>query len=164
MGLFDKLINKVKDDPNLTICSPLAGTATDLSEVNDPVFSEGMMGKGAAVIPTVGRVVAPCDGKIESVFRTLHAITIKADNGAEMIIHVGLDTVALGGRHFESHVEDGTYVKKGDLLLTFDLDGIKAEGYDVITPIIVTNSASFEQVKGTGRKEVKFGDLLISLA
>jgi PTS system beta-glucosides-specific IIC component len=122
-----------------------------------------MMGKGAAVIPTVGRVVAPCNGEIVSVFRTLHAITIKADNSAEIIIHVGLETVALDGQYYESHVADGERIKKGDLLLTFDLDKIKGEGYDVITPVIVTNSADYQRVEKTNNHDVNEGDVFINL-
>jgi len=164
MGLFKKFMKKKEGkDFNLMIYSPLTGIATALSEVNDPVFAEEMMGKGIAVIPTVGHVVAPCDGEIITIFRTLHAITMKGDNGVEIIIHVGLDTISLDGRYFESHVADGTHVKKGDLLLTFDLDKIKAEGYDVITPIIITNSAEFQSVQMVEKKEVDLGDLLLSL-
>ena len=146
-----------------TIYSPLTGKVVSLSEVNDPVFSQEMMGKGAAVIPTVGRVVAPCNAEVINVFRTLHAITIKADNGAEIIIHVGLDTVALDGKYYKSHVEDGERIKKGDLLLTFDLEKIKGEGYDVITPIIVTNSAEYQRVEKLKNDDVSGGDALISL-
>ena len=145
------------------VYSPLSGEAVPLSAVNDLVFSEEMMGKGVAVIPTSGRVVAPCDGVVVTVFRTLHAITIKADNGADIIIHVGLETVALDGKHYEAYVEDGQRVKKGDLLLTFDIDKIKAEGYDVITPVVVTNSAEYQSVDKTEKSQVSRGGLLLSL-
>ena len=164
MGLFKKFMKKkAGKDPHLTICSPLTGIAATLSEVNDPVFAEEMMGKGIAIIPTIGQVVAPFDGEIITVFRTLHAVTMKGENGAEIIIHVGLDTVSLNGQYFESHVADGTYVRKGDLLLTFDLDKIKEEGYDVITPIVITNSSDFQSVETIKKKEVNSGDLLLSL-
>ena len=165
MGLFKKLRNKKEEsvDIDYTLYSPLTGAAVPLNEVNDPVFSEEMMGKGAAVIPTVGRVVAPCNGEIITVFRTLHAITIKADNGAEIIIHVGLETVALDGKYYEAHVSEGERIKKGDLLLSFDLDKIKASGYDVITPVIVTNSAEYQRVEKTENSDVNEGDVLINL-
>jgi len=162
MGLFKKLLGK--DDATSKIFSPLVGTVVSLSDVNDPVFAEEMMGKGAAVIPTVGQVFAPCDGEVVTVFRTLHAVTIKADSGAEMIIHVGLETVSLDGQYFEAHVADGEKIKKGDLLLTFDLDQIKAAGFDIVTPIVITNSADYDQVDKTKKKEVSNKDLLISLA
>lgn len=162
MSLFKKILGtKEVADPH--IYSPLIGKVMSLGEVNDLVFSEEMMGKGVAVIPTVGEVFAPCDGQIITVFRTLHAITMKADNGAEMIIHVGLETVALDGKYYESHVKDGARVKKGDRLLTFNLDKIKEEGYDVITPVVITNSADYQSVDKTEESDVQKGDLLIKL-
>ena len=163
MELLKKLLMIDKMDTGSKIYSPLIGRVVPLSEVNDPVFAEEMMGKGAAVIPTKGQVFAPCDGEVVTVFRTLHAITIKADDGAEIIIHVGLETVGLDGKHFEAHVADGTKIKKGDLLLSFDLDQIKAAGYDIITPVVITNSGNYDQVEKTGKKEVGFKDLLLSL-
>ena len=162
MSLFKKILGVKKEVDNI-IYSPLIGKVMPLSAVNDLVFSEEMMGKGVAVIPTVGSVFAPCDGEVITVFRTLHAITIKADNGADIIIHVGLETVALDGKYYESHVEDGVRIKKGDLLLTFDLDKIKEEGYDVITPVVVANSADYQSVDKTEENDVQDGDLLISL-
>jgi len=166
MSLFKKILGVKKEakvEVDNIIYSPLIGKVMPLSAVNDLVFSEEMMGKGAAVIPTVGYVFAPCDGEVITVFRTLHAITIKADNGADIIIHIGLETVALDGRYYESHVEDGARIKKGDLLLTFDLDKIKEEGYDVITPVVVANSADYQSVDKTEENGVQDGDLLISL-
>ena len=166
MGLFEKILGAKKElkvEIDNIIYSPLTGVAVPLREVNDLVFSEEMMGKGAAVIPTIGRVVAPCDGEVVSVFRTLHAVTFKADNGAEIIIHVGLETVALDGKYYKSHVRDSQRVKKGDLLLTFDLDKIKEEGYDVITPVVVANTADYQSVDKTGESDVSEGDLLINL-
>ena len=146
-----------------TIYSPLTGFALPLSEVSDAVFATEMMGKGAAVVPTIGKIVAPCNGVIVSVFRTLHAVTIKADNGAEIIIHVGLDTVNLGGKHYESHVIDGQRIEVGDLLLTFDLKAIQAEGYDMVTPVIITNSADYQDVLMTDSIQITQGESLISL-
>jgi len=165
MGLLKKLINKKEDaaDIDYVLYSSLTGKLQPLTEVNDPVFAKELMGKGVAVIPTEGVVFAPCDGEIISVFRTLHAITIKADNGAEIIIHVGLETVALNGQYYEAHVKDGERIKKGELLLTFDLNKIKAEGYDVITPVIVTNWADYEMIETLTSDEVNAGDALIEL-
>jgi len=166
MGLFKGFGSKKNDqlDERRNIYSPLVGKVVALSEVNDPVFAEEMMGKGAAIIPLKGEVFAPCDGEVVTVFRTLHAITLKGDHGAEIIIHVGLGTVALDGQHFESHVVDGMRIKKGDLLLTFDIEAIKAAGYEVVTPVVITNSADYEKVEKTERKEVGNKDLLICLA
>jgi len=165
MGLFKKILGikeESKTEIDHMIYSPLTGKIVPLNEVNDPVFSQEMMGKGVAVLPTAGRVVAPCNGQIISVFKTLHAVTIKADNGAEIIIHVGLETVALEGQYFKKHVEDGQRIKKGDLLLTFEMEKIK-EGYDVTTPVIVTNPTDFKSVHATGEEDVSSGDALIDL-
>jgi len=165
MGLFKKVLG-VKEESKVEIdhmiYSPIAGKVVPLSEVNDQVFAQEMMGKGIAVFPTTGRVVAPCNGEVISVFKTLHAVTIKADNGAEIIIHVGLETVALDGQYFKKYVEDGQRIKKGDLLLTFDVDKI-SEGYDVTTPVIVTNPTDFQSVKATEEGEVDCEDSLIDL-
>jgi PTS system beta-glucosides-specific IIC component len=125
----------------------MTGNAVALSEVNDPVFSGEMMGKGIAVIPTIGKVFAPVTGEIVSIFPTKHAITIKGTNGVELIIHVGLDTVNLKGEHFECKVTDGQSIKAGDLLLEFDIAKIKAAGYDIITPVIVLNTKDYEVVE-----------------
>ena len=165
MGLFKKVLGtkeESKVEIDHMIYSPLTGKIVPLNEVNDQVFAQELMGKGVAVFPTVGRVVAPCNGEVISVFKTLHAITIKADNGAEIIIHVGLETVALDGQYFESHIEDGQQIKKGDLLLTFNVDKIKEE-YDVTTPVIVTNPTDYQSVDTIGGKEVNCGDSLINL-
>ena len=165
MALLKKLLNKKEEvtTVDFSIYSPLIGNVVSLSDVNDPVFAQEMMGKGIAVFPTVGQVFAPCDGELISVFRTLHALTIKADNGAEIIIHIGLETVALDGQHFESHVQDGHRIKKGDLLLTFDLEQIKKAGYDLVTPVIVTNPTLFQRVEETKKDVVNSGDLLMEL-
>jgi len=165
VALLKKLLNKKEEvtTVDFSIYSPLIGNVVSLSDVNDPVFAQEMMGKGIAVFPTVGQVFAPCDGELISVFRTLHALTIKADNGAEIIIHIGLETVALDGQHFESHVQDGHRIKKGDLLLTFDLEQIKKAGYDLVTPVIVTNPTLFQRVEETKKDVVNSGDLLMEL-
>lgn len=163
MGFFDKLMGKKTAKKVDLIYSPLIGTAVTLGEVNDPVFAEEMMGKGAAIIPTKGEVYAPCDGEVITVFRTLHAVTIKGDAGADVIIHVGIETVGLNGEHFTAHVIDGQLVKKGDLLLTFDLEAIEAAGYDMITPVVVINSAEYGAIEKTNKKDVSNKDVLIEL-
>lgn len=100
-----------------------------------------------AVIPAKGEVTAPCDATVETVFDTKHAIGLTGDNGAELLIHVGMDTVQLKGQYFTAHVKDGDHVKKGQLLLTFDMEKIKEAGYEITTPFIVTNSDIYEDVK-----------------
>lgn len=145
------------------ISAPIEGTVVELKDVKDPVFSAGTIGKGIAVKPTNNEVRAPFDGKVISVFPTKHAIGLKSENGVELLIHLGIDTVNLKGKYFESKVKDGQEIKKGDLLETFDVKEIKTAGYDTIVPIIVTNSNNFDDVipeKKNG-DNVKFGDQLL---
>lgn len=125
------------------VSSPLQGKAIDLSEVKDEVFSQKILGDGIAVVPEKGELYAPADGVIESVFGTKHAISMKTAAGAELLMHIGMDTVKRDGKGFDPQVKDGEAVKKGQLLMKFDLDGIKADGYDVTTPIVVTNADEF---------------------
>lgn len=125
----------VVSNEGIIVKSPVEGTVKDLAEVNDNVFAEGLMGKGIAIEPKVGKVVAPFDGIVEAIFKTNHAIGLKSKDGAEVLIHIGLDTVNLEGNHFKSHIEKGQAIKAGDLLVEFDIDAIKKEGYDVITQL-----------------------------
>ena len=128
---------------DIRIDSPLMGKLIPLSEVNDPVFSKGTMGRGAAVKDPAGKVYAPFDGEITVFFETKHAIGLKSDDGIEILIHVGMDTVNLNGEHFTAHKKQGDKVKKGELLLEFDPEGIKKAGYDVTTPVVVTNHTNY---------------------
>ncbi|MCY9183229.1 beta-glucoside-specific PTS transporter subunit IIABC [Bacillus halotolerans] len=146
------------------IHSPIKGEVKALSEVNDGVFSAGIMGKGFAIEPEEGEVVSPVYGSVTTVFKTKHAIGITSDQGAEILIHIGLDTVKLEGQWFTSHVKEGDKVAPGDPLVSFDLEQIKAAGYDVITPVIVTNTDrySFSPVKEIGRVQTKEALLALS--
>ena len=130
-----------------TFYSPLEGNAIALSEVKDDTFASAVLGEGMAVIPTKGEVKAPCDAMVSMVFDTKHAIGLSADNGVELLIHVGLNTVELEGKYYTVHVNEGDKVAKGQTLITFDMDKIKESGYDVTTPMIVTNSDDFTSVK-----------------
>lgn len=133
----------------VSIDSPLTGEAVPLSETGDPAFAAEALGKGIAVKPSEGKVFAPCDATVSAVMG--HAVGLECDNGAELLIHVGIDTVNLDGKHYTGHVEDGQRVKAGDLLLEFDIAAIEQEGYKTITPVIVTNSddyADIERVTG----------------
>ena len=161
--------DKASETPGVTaggeiIHSPIKGEVKALSEVNDSVFSGGMMGKGFAILPEEGAVVSPVEGRVTAVFKTKHAIGITSARGAEVLIHIGLDTVRLDGRHFEMHVKEGDTVAPGDLLITFDIDEIKAAGFDVITPVIITNTDqySFTDVKKSGM--VKPNEALLALS
>ena len=145
------------------ICAPLTGEAVALSEVNDLTFAEEIMGPGMAIIPTEGKVVSPVNGTVAMIFETKHAIALVDDNGTELLIHVGLDTVKLGGKYFTAHVKAGDKVKVGSPLVDFDLNGIKGEGYDIITPVIVTNSAEYSSVLPITDRAVKMGEEVIKV-
>ena len=125
----------------VSIVSPLTGEAVPLSETGDPAFAAEALGKGIAVKPSEGKVFAPCDATVSAVMG--HAVGLECDNGAELLIHVGIDTVNLDGKHYTGHVEEGQRVKAGDLLLEFDITAIEKEGYKTITPVIVTNSDDY---------------------
>lgn len=154
---------KKKEEPSYVLGAPAKGKAVALSEVNDPTFSEGMLGQGVAVIPSEGKFYAPTDGEISMVFDTLHAVSMVSDNGVEILVHVGLDTVAMKGEGFEGHVKAGDKVKKGDLLLTVDLDKVKAAGYEIITPMLVCNTDDYAAVEGIVGNEVVPGDDVVKI-
>ena len=145
------------------ISSPIKGHLIPLSEVNDEAFAGEILGKGFAIEPEEGQVFAPVDGTILSVFPTKHAIGIISDKGAEILIHVGIDTVRLNGEFFELHVKQGQKIKKGDLLLSFDIKKIQAAGYSVQTPVIVTNTHDYQSIK-TGELSDAFGEDILYLA
>ena len=135
-----------------------------LEDTPDAVFASGAMGQGIAIEPSVGEVVAPADGVIRLLFPTNHAIGLATDDGAEILIHVGMDTVALEGEGFMAHVTQGSKVKAGQLLLSFDIDAIKKAGYLVTTPIIVTNIADYKTVETLADGDVKLGDDLLKVS
>lgn len=147
----------------IVIGAPIEGKAVAISEVSDPTFGEEILGKGIAVIPTVGKVVAPVDGTIEMVFDTKHAITMTSDDGVEILIHIGLDTVTLQGSPFTTHVEAEQKVKAGDLLLEFDIEAIKAAGLDTISPLVICNSGDYKEVTADAGKDVNVLDEVLTL-
>ena len=160
--MFGFFKNRKKDKKHV-LGAPAAGKAVSLKEVNDPTFSEGILGDGVAVIPSDGKIFAPADGTIGMIFETLHAVSLTTEYGAEILIHVGLDTVKLKGECFEGHVKAGDTVKKGDLLLTVDLEKVKAAGYDTITPMLICNTDNFAEVKGLIGKDVAPGEDILEL-
>ena len=127
--------------------SHMEGEAIPMSEVKDETFAAEVLGKGIAIIPQKGEVTAPCDAVVETVFATRHAIGLKADHGVEILIHVGINTVELGGKFYTSHVTEGDRVRTGQVMLTFDMEKIKEAGYDVTTPMIVTNSDDYQEIR-----------------
>lgn len=145
------------------ILSPVEGTVVPLSEVNDPTFSQEILGKGVAIIPAKGRVVAPADGVLTVLFETKHAVSITTPGGAEVIVHVGLDTVNLKGEHYTAHKKQGDKVKAGELLLEFDMAAIKEAGYEVITPVIVCNTPNYPDMVCHTGMQVKELEPIIEL-
>ena len=131
--------------------------------MKDETLASGVLGKGAAVIPQNGRVAAPVSGKIVSVFPTKHAVSMVDENGAEILIHIGIDTVKLDGKYFTAHVKDGDIVKKGDLLVEFDKKAVEAEGYDMTIAVLVTNSQEFLDVIPAEPGEIKEQEKLFTI-
>ena len=144
------------------IASPLRGKVIPLSEVNDATFSSELMGKGAAVVPLQGKLYSPVDGMVDFIFKTHHAIGIKSHLGAELLIHIGIDTVKLDGQFFKAAVEKGQEVKKGDLLIEFDVDSIVQAGFDITTPILVSNSDDYLDVMIVAKDKVAESELLLA--
>lgn len=143
--------------------SPLEGTAIPMSQVKDETFAAEVLGKGIAVIPAKGQVKAPCNAVVETVFDTKHAIGLKADNGAELLIHIGVNTVELNGKYYTTHVNEGDHVKAGQLLISFDMEKIKEAGYDVTTPLIVTNTDDYQDVKVLKTGNVDYKENVLEL-
>ena len=160
MGFFKKLFGKSMDE----LSAPVAGNAVPVSQVPDPTFAEELLGKGIAIEPTEGKVYAPCNATVDMMFETGHAVSLVADFGAEVLIHVGLETVSLKGKHFTVHAANGDKVKKGDLLIEFDLEAIKAEGFNTIPPMLVCNSADYGTFNTSVGKAVTNADVVIELA
>lgn len=152
-----------KKENAVILASPVKGKAVALSEVSDPTFGEGMLGNGAAVIPSEGKIFAPADGEISLLFDTLHAVSMTTTEGIEILVHVGLDTVMLKGEGFTAHVATGDQVKKGDLLLSVDLDALKNAGYNTITPVVVCNTDDYADVSGITQGDVEAGADLIKV-
>ena len=137
-----------------------SGELISIEDVKDPTFSKKIMGEGFAIIPTEGKVCAPCDAKVETIFFTKHAIGLKAVDGTEMLIHIGIDTVNLNGKYFKSYVNEGDYVKAGDTLITFEMDKVRNEGYDTVIPLVFTNPEKQYHIKNTNRRSVQLGEEL----
>ena len=160
MGFFKKLFGKNTDD----FYAPMAGKAVPISEVPDPTFAEGMLGNGIAIEPSEGKVYAPCDATVDMMFTTGHAVSLVADCGAEVLIHVGLETVSLEGKPFKVYAASGDKVKKGQLLMKVDLDAVKAAGLPIITPMVICNTDEYPTFNTIVGKNVTNDDVVIELA
>lgn len=145
------------------VVSPIKGEVLNLRDIEDAAFSSGVLGQGVAIIPSDGKVVAPVDGVVTTLFPSLHAIGILSDEGVEVLIHIGLNTVQLEGRGFEACIKQGDRITKGQTILKFDIDVIKEAGYSVVTPIVVTNSSQFLDVVQTESKNIELEDNLITV-
>ena len=150
----------IKDN---VITSPMKGKIIQLKDVQDPAFSSELMGKGIAIEPSDGKVIAPFDGKVVSLFPTKHAIGLLSDDGIEMLIHIGLNTVELNGKYFEAHIEQDQIISKDQTLITFDLDKIRQEGYITQVPIIITNTDNYSEVKSNCNGNIDYNNELLSL-
>ena len=159
MGFFKKLFGK----PMNEFFAPVAGNAVPVSQVPDPTFAEELLGKGIAIEPAEGKVYAPCDATVDMMFETGHAVSLVSENGMEILIHVGLETVGLNGAPFQVKCQNGQKVKKGDLLFVADLEAIKAAGLPTITPVLVCNSDDYTTFHTVTGKTVAAGEMIMEL-
>lgn len=160
--LDPKELGEAKEIDN-NIYAPVEGETVELTKVEDEVFSSLAMGNGIAINPSKGEVKAPLDGEVTVLFPTGHAIGIKGDNGAEVLIHVGMDTVTLNGEGFDIKVKQGDRVKKGQVLVNFDIDFIKSKNLSTITPVVVTNTSSLKEVNPHNVGKVTNDDVIINI-
>ncbi|MGN0106307.1 MAG: glucose PTS transporter subunit IIA, partial [Hominilimicola sp.] len=154
---------KSETGKSIILSSPMNGTVLPLTDVKDEAFASEALGKGIAVEPSEGKLYAPADGVIDNLFDTNHALGIITDAGAEILLHIGIDTVKLKGQYYEAHVQNEQRVKKGDLLISFDIDAIKNAGYNVTTPMIICNTYDYETVEAIASGAVKVGNDLLKI-
>lgn len=147
----------------IVISSPIKGETIKLEDIEDAAFATGVLGQGLAIKPTEGKVVAPVSGEVTTLFPSLHAIGITSDEGVEILIHVGLDTVQLEGKGFKAHVKQGDKIVKGQELVTFDIDFIQKSGYSIVTPVVVTNYNDYFEIAATESKNLELGDKAITV-
>lgn len=146
---------------DITVTAPVEGILTSITEMNDPVFSAGSLGKGVAIFPEKGVVTAPDDCEVSVLYETGHAIGLKLKSGLEMLIHIGINTVELKGKYFKKHVEEGAVLEKGSEIVSFDIEGIKNAGYDPTVAVIVTNSDAYQAIAKAEEKTVKQGSEIL---
>ncbi len=144
---FENYCERLLAAAPLVLFSPMNGEVLPLENVEDEVFSGGILGDGIAVEPTEGKLFAPCDGTVENVADTGHAVGITSDSGCEILLHIGIDTVKLNGKYFDIKIKEGQKVSKGDLLIEFDIEKIKEAGYKTTSPVIILNSDDYKIIK-----------------
>lgn len=152
-----------KDTQETVLFSPLSGRVIPLENVEDEAFSSKVLGDGIAVEPDDGRLFAPCDGKVEMVFDTKHAINIVSVTGCEILLHIGIDTVKLNGKYFKTHVSNGQAIHKGDLLISFDIAEIKKAGYKITTPMIICNTEQYSAISAKTSGGIRMGEELLKV-
>lgn len=161
--MFNFFKKKAEAVVDYSVKAPLTGKVVALTDVPDPVFAGLMLGKGIAIEPTSGEVVSPVNGTVTTIFPTGHAVGLTSDSGVEVLIHVGMDTVSLNGQGFTQHVKAGDNVTVGQQLVTVDLEAVKAAGYPIVTPIVITNTGNFTDVTITQASSVTSGDDLLTI-
>lgn len=159
----DTTENKTITISNEDIASPLKGEVKKLSGIEDAAFSSGLLGKGVAIVPTEGKLVSPVNGTVSAIFPTKHAIGITTDTGAEVLMHIGMDTVQLEGKYYSTSIQQGDRVEKGQLLIEFDIEAIKAAGYPIVTPVVVTNHDQYKEIIVADEQFVDFGGKIITV-
>lgn len=165
MEIVEENNNEVKSNSlkKVVISSPIKGETIKLEDIEDAAFATGVLGQGLAIKPTEGKVVSPVSGEVTTLFPSLHAIGITSDEGIEILIHVGLDTVQLEGKGFKAHVKQGDKIVKGQELVTFDIDFIQESGYSIVTPVVVTNYNDYFEIAATESKSLELGDKAITV-
>lgn len=172
MGFFDKLLGKDTAAPAgidakaapLTVCAPFSGTAMKLEDIPDPVFSQGILGPGCGMDPVEETVYAPFDGSVIQTTDTMHAVGVTSADGVEVLIHVGMDTVEMGGKGFTCLVKEGDKIKAGQPLMKFTLADIQAAGHPAVTAVVVTNADDFAGVELVAEGAVEHGAPLLKLS
>ena len=162
--MFDSLKKMFeKNAKTISLKAVEDGRTIPMDEVNDQTFAQELLGPGIAIVPSNGTVVSPINGTIATVMDTKHAVCIQGEDGLELIVHAGLDTVELNGKYYQTYKEIGDQVKAGDVLLEFDLEEIAKAGYDVTTPIVITNLGDYKITKCLTGQQVKVGEEVIQL-
>lgn len=162
--MFEKIFGKFKaSEKSFVLNSYANGRIIPVGDIDDEVFSKGMLGAGTAIEPSDGHIYSPCCGKVTHIFETKHAINIISDFGGELLIHIGIDTVKLNGEFFDVKVREGDRVNSGDLLCEFDMDGIKSAGYQIITPLVVCNSDEYKRIETRPPCDISVGNSILRI-